>query len=310
MHSTLGSTAKRAGRSRRRGRSGQLADDAARGPAQLVLSRHTATGTSTAMMPPCFSPVVAIEVDGLLAVPDTYASRAGRRTTEAVITMSRSSYPRVTQGEPIWDANGTWTKRWVFSRLGVDWVNDLLARGIDVVWASTWLEAANTVFGPVLGFPQLPVVLSAEGWSGPTVGDAKVQQVARRFDGRPLLLVTDLPPLNGRRALGESRRPADRAVTRMQLIPGTPGVSDDDVEAMDRWLELAQTAEGHEELRRQRRRALDRARRHAKTTRGDDRIVSQPPTGVDGSALPRLWERYAGVFPSGYLDDVRDGWPD
>lgn len=96
----------------------------------------------------------------------------------------------------------------------------------------------------------------------------------------------------------------------LQLIPWTFGVSDDDVAEMNLWLELAQTAEGHEELRRQRRRSLDRARRRATATRGEDRIVQQPPATVDGSGLPRFWERYAGVFLSGYLDDVRDGWPD
>jgi len=261
-------------------------------------------GASAITLPSRFQPVVGIEVDGLLAVPATYSGQV----IEEEITMSRHAYPRVTQSEPRWDEDGTWASGWRFSRLGREWVADLLTRGVEVVWASTWLEHANTTFSPVLGLPSLPVVLTEENWTGPTVGDAKVRQIARRFDDRPLLLITELPPLQGRSALPASRRPQDHAVTRLHVIPYSTGVSERDIATLNHWLDLAQSPHGHEELRRLRRRDLARARRAAKRS-NEASATPPPPADERGEALRRLTDRYASLYPSGYLDDVRDGWP-
>jgi len=245
-------------------------------------------------------PVVAIEVDGLLAVSDTYAGTDQAQVIDARITVSRDAYPRVTRAEPIWEADGTWTTRARFSRLGVDWVNDLLATGTDVVWASTWLEHANTIFGPILDLPKLPVALTETDWSGPSVGDAKAQQVVRRFDGRPLLLVTDLPPVRGREVLAALRRPRDRAITHLQLIPWTRGVRGEDITQMNTWLQLARTGEGHEHLKQHRRRTLARARRRTAHF-GVHPGGSQPSTARGANELRQLSGRYANVSISAKL---------
>lgn len=230
-----------------------------------------------------FEPVVAIEVDGLLSVPVT--SPAGPppdQLLELGLVIHRQAFPYGTVPEPVWDANDTWTSRHWFSRLGLAWVNSLVASGVEVVWASAWLEYANLYFAPNLGLPHLPVAITKEDWAGPTVGDIKARQLARQFDGRPLLLITDALPLRGRRHLDALRRPVDRALTSLTYIPWHSPVTEEDIDDMNRWLELASTPDGHDELRRQRRRDLARVRRRRE--RANRRWTVQTDTDTDTDA--------------------------
>lgn len=57
------------------------------------------------------------------------------------------------------------------------WINRLLARGVDVVWATTWQEAANDVLPPLLGIPELPVAVSTR-FEYPQFGYAKSRDSA------------------------------------------------------------------------------------------------------------------------------------
>jgi len=68
--------------------------------------------------------------------------------------------------------------------------------------------------------------------------------------GGPLLWVTDELPTEGARLLEDMRRPSDRVLTRFFVIPFTEGSSAGDLRRMDEWLYLAQSEEGHAELRR------------------------------------------------------------
>lgn len=255
------------------------------------------------MSGPGLRPVVAIEVDGLLSVPVTRPE--GEPPPDVIdtnITFHREDYPTRTQAQPNWDADGTWTTRYWFSTIGLEWVRGLLARGIEVVWASTWMDCANRYFGPALRLPDLLIALDADHWAGATVGDIKAEQLSRRIDGRPLLLVTDALPLAGRRALLQRRLPRDRATTRLQYIPWSSPVSSGDIAQMDHFLELSQTAEGREELRRVRRKDLARERRRRQSTEARDQSQARESL--------RAFGQYPELYPAGYLDEIREGWHD
>lgn len=77
-----------------------------------------------------------------------------------------------------------------------EWINSLLERGIEVVWATTWEEAANTHLAPLLGIPPLPVAVSVTahpprfGWvhNGNT-GAWKADALAERYPDPEVALV-------------------------------------------------------------------------------------------------------------------------
>lgn len=206
-------------------------------------------------------PVVAIEVDGLLSASVKLpAGSSPSEFFETEVLFQRGAYPRGTQPEPAWNVHGTAIVRHWFSRIGMEWVRGLLDDGTVVVWASTWLEYANRYFSPVLGFPDLPVVVTEREWRGITNGRIRARQIASVFDERPLLFVTDMLPPTGSRHLEKLRRPEDRALTRLHYIAWSSSPARRDIRAMDGWLDLAKTIEGQEELRRQRRSDLERTR--------------------------------------------------
>jgi hypothetical protein len=69
----------------------------------------------------------------------------------------------------------------------------LLALGCDLVWATTWLEEANEVVGPIVGLPKLPVL----GWpdtpveEGPRGLHWKTRPLVAWAGGRPFIWVDD-----------------------------------------------------------------------------------------------------------------------
>lgn len=205
-----------------------------------------------------YRPVVAIEVDGLLERP-VLPGPASADVIEAEVTMRRHVYPTATRAEPEWDAEEEWAALHWFSRTGVDWVKRLVAEGTEVVWASTWREYANVYFSELLGLPPLPVGVRLDGGRHQTVSSWKASELARRFEGRPILWVTDELPVEGGRVLAELRNPRERFLTAAHLIPFTSWTSDGDVRRMNRWLELVATEAGHQELRWLRKRDQDRA---------------------------------------------------
>lgn len=205
-----------------------------------------------------FKPIVAIDVDGVLRVgfPSEEEHEANTAAVFGVeITMHRGSFPKHLHGQPPWDEGGVWTDVHWFSRTGAGWVRDLVARGVDVRWATTWQDWANIYFAPVLGIPPLPVAVQAGVRRSEESPEWKARILAQAFPSRPVLWVDDILPWP---RFDARRRPMDRAITRLQRINGCSGIFPADVTEMDQWLELASSPAGHEELRRQRRRERDR----------------------------------------------------
>lgn len=212
-----------------------------------------------------YRPVVAVDVDGVLRLSRRKVADADLLGAFAAeVTVRRDAYPHVFHSPPMWDDDGVSTKRHLFSGVGAAWLRSLLDRGIDVVWATTWQEHANTYFAPTLGIPPLPVAVRGareEEW-GPA--EWKSVRLAAGFPGRPLLWVDDMPPVWAGYQLDALRKPNDRALTRLQWVRDSAvGITPDDVAEMDAWLELASTLDGQRELRWRRRREQEYRRDEA-----------------------------------------------
>jgi len=174
------------------------------------------------------------------------------------------AYPHVFHSPPSWDNHGVSTKRYLFSGVGAAWVRSLLDRGVEVVWATTWQEHANTYFAPILGIPPLPVGVRGDEEDEWGPGEWKSVRLAAGFPGRPLLWVDDMPPVRAGYQLEELRKPNDRALTLMQWVRDPAvGITPADVTEMDQWLMLASTEDGQRELRRRRKREREYRRDEA-----------------------------------------------
>lgn len=201
-----------------------------------------------------FRPLVAVDVDGVLRIPKP---RPGEdtRTTAVQVTMTRAQFPKWFHRAPRWDRHGRYTAENHFSTVAISWVRSLVARGVDVRWCSTWGSYANAYFVRPLGLPDLPVI------TDPPRSDEdavlwKVRIISRVSRGRPVLWVDD-------NAWDEGLRYAHtpRALARAHHVNAASGITTADVTAMDGWLALASSPDGHDELRRQWRRHRDRQRR-------------------------------------------------
>ncbi len=216
-----------------------------------------------------YRPVVAVDIDGVLRLRRGNVAGSERLGAfVAEVTVHRDAYPTVFHSAPDWDDDGLSTKRHLFSGIGAAWVQSLLDRGVEVVWATTWQEHANTYFAPILGLPPLPVAVVGDEEREWGPAEWKSVQLARGFPGRPLLWVDDMPPMWAAYQLNGLRSPRDRALTRLQWIRDpTVGITHEDVAEMDEWLTLTTHDAGHAELRRRRRRQRDRDRDEADTLR-------------------------------------------
>ncbi|MEU6117735.1 hypothetical protein ABZ840_24700 [Streptomyces sp. NPDC047117] len=68
----------------------------------------------------------------------------------------------------------------------------LLALGCELVWATTWKDAANTWIGPVLGLPPLPYLDWPDGHhADPSGVHWKTRHLVRSVAGRPFIWVDD-----------------------------------------------------------------------------------------------------------------------
>ncbi|MYU13740.1 hypothetical protein GTZ78_24385 [Streptomyces sp. SID8361] len=69
----------------------------------------------------------------------------------------------------------------------------LMALGCHLVWATTWMEAANEAVSPRIGLPRLPVM----EWSAPCADEGprglhwKTRHLVEWADGRPFIWVDD-----------------------------------------------------------------------------------------------------------------------
>lgn len=213
-----------------------------------------------------FRPVVAVDVDGVLRVEGPDRDEV---PPEGVfrqrITVRRKGYPLAFHHEPEWDEHDQWHHTHWFSGIGAEWIRELLDRGVEVAWATTWQHAANLYFAGPLGVPHLPVAVEGDRGRFTSSSIWKSAQLATKFPGRPLLWADDMLNRRALDRLDRTRRPRDRALTHFHWVRNWwTGIDRDDVTEMNQWLDLASTAEGHGELRRRRRReqARDRYRAH------------------------------------------------
>lgn len=206
-----------------------------------------------------YRPVVAMDIDGVLRLWALPGDPLPEGAYPADVVFRYETYPQVFHGAPEWDDDGEARDTFVLSELGAAWIRSLLDRNIEVVWATTWQHAANTVLAPVLGLPPLPVAVEGDKGGARTAAEWKAWQLADRFPGRPLVWVDDGPLPTPQ--LQRLRFPRDKALTLVHPVNPFEGISRDDIAEVEDWLTLASTRKGQEELRRRRRNERERDRR-------------------------------------------------
>ncbi len=211
-----------------------------------------------------YRPVVAIELEGLLAVDKDPPSH-----------FATMKYPRETETP---DAAAGWTDssegdepgrgdRWGWlSHEGRSWVLSLLARGTEVVWWSRWHDSGYEYFGHAPGLPRMPSARHPDKAGDPSPSEFVESPLHTRAKGRPLLIVTNLRLQKVEEDYIRSRRPVDRAITALRTITRSDEHALTTMAEMDAWLALARTAPGQEALRRHRRRMRARPPRGASRT--------------------------------------------
>lgn len=201
-----------------------------------------------------FSPVVALDVDGVLRIPEPRPG-AGTETIAAEITMRRDLFPSRSHRSPRWDDDGLFTARHFFAATGVEWLRSLAERGMDVRWCTTWGIHANMYFASPLRLPEFPVIFASPRLNETAV-EWKVRIIAEATRGRPVLWVDD-------HAWEEALRyvHTPRALASVRHIDPGVGITAEDVAAMDTSIAMAGSPGGRDELRRQWRRQRDRMRR-------------------------------------------------
>lgn len=217
-----------------------------------------------------FRPVVAFDVDGVLRVREN----AEQDLIPLSITMKKDEYPTLFHGSPRWDEDGEATGVNYFSRPGIELLRRISTDdAFDAYWATTWQHWANRYFGEPFGLPELPTAvktlyLEGQNWYHCS-HSWKSSQLRDQFDGRPLIWLDDSLPDRPGEALGELRRPIDRALTLHYAVDSWTGLTDSDVEIIEEWLKLARTEEGHRELRERHRKRQAERRAQAERWRRD-----------------------------------------
>ncbi|MFL9680471.1 HAD domain-containing protein [Streptomyces sp. KL110A] len=114
----------------------------------------------------------------------------------------------------------------------------LAALPCELVWATTWEDAANTHLAPLLGLPPLPVVIWPETSDAQEREDQwfglhwKTRTLVAWADGRPFVWVDD-EITDADRDWVFTHHPA-RAL--LHPIASSRGLTDEDFAALDQWL--------------------------------------------------------------------------
>jgi len=204
--------------------------------------------SSRAQQTNALRPVVAIDVDGVLRIHEKEGLDQLHFLTRE-ITYYRSEYPDLFHGKPRWDESHKISHVDTFSKEAVELILELAEDPrVDLVWATTWQHYANRYFGQALGLPHLPVAVKtlepresnyfhcSPAW--------KTSQLARQFDGRPLIWLDDNMPDRPGEDLAEQRLPEDRAFTRSYAVNPFGGITSEDRVEILAWIDQVTSAEG------------------------------------------------------------------
>lgn len=129
-------------------------------------------------------------------------------------------------------------RMWLNPTLGNALVAVADQAGLELVWATNWEHQANTMVGPAIGLPALPVIEFPAGLQR-LPGQRftwKYGPVARYATGRPLAWLDDdfdVYPA-ARDAFVERRRAANLSTELITVNPRT-GITDDHLETVKAW---------------------------------------------------------------------------
>lgn len=114
----------------------------------------------------------------------------------------------------------------------------LLGLGLDLAWATSWEHQANTIMGPAIGLPRLPVIEFPAGLE-PLPGRPftwKYGPVARYAAGRALAWFDDDFGIHpAAREAFLARRRAAGVATELVAVDPAVGITGEQVAAVDRW---------------------------------------------------------------------------
>lgn len=184
------------------------------------------------------TPVIAFDIDGVLRIPNAKPGLEFRsHVMTAEMTIRADAYPTL-HHTPLRFDEDTLTGTHTFSTTAINWIRHLLGKPLEVVWASTWGEHANTYFARALGLPDLPVATVDDGVWDESSPMWKARQLGAKFPGRPLVWVDDVIPAAARRLLFESRGPQDELITKVHRVTDrASGFTSLDASRLDDWLE-------------------------------------------------------------------------
>ncbi|MER5911814.1 HAD domain-containing protein [Streptomyces sp. NPDC001982] len=108
----------------------------------------------------------------------------------------------------------------------------LAALGCELVWATTWMDDANTVVAPWLGLPPLPAVEWPDEDAPPALLHWKTRPLVAWAAGRPFIWVDD-EITEADRAWVATHHTADALLHRVEHQYGLTGA---DFEMLEEWL--------------------------------------------------------------------------
>jgi hypothetical protein len=172
-------------------------------------------------------PLLLLDVDGPL---NPYAEKGHKRDhlplPYKTLRLRPSGWERAEQ--PL--------RVWVSERHGPMLCRFAVEHDVRLVWATTWMHDANTMIGPQIGLPTLPVIDfgkhpgTVEGWKYPAVLDFA--------DGRPLAWFDDDFRATAYQQAKEAfLRRRGEAPTLLHYVDPRKGIVAEDLEAVGAWLD-------------------------------------------------------------------------
>ena len=189
------------------------------------------SGTDVSSGPLDVRPVVALDIDGVLNARSAQEGFVHREVTvKAGVVCS-----------PFFAGHGERdvTVSTSVDRKVVDWVVSL-SETVSVVWATSWEDAANTVFAPAVGLPQFPVAVSSSehppSWGQVSRGELafwKGDILAALYPRRPLVWIDDMAASHRDNVW---RHPDDDEHTLVVVPDPATGITPADMAAVDEFL--------------------------------------------------------------------------